>query len=216
FASAVEAARCALAIQAGMQERNRALDGDRRMLLRIGINLGDVISTGDDIFGDGVNIAARLESIAEPGTVYVSATVRDFIGERPEIALEDLGDRTLRNIVQPVRVFRIDTAERAAGQGRTLLAPVSDKPSIAVLPFDNMSGDPEQEFFSDGITEDLITDLSQVSGLFVIARNSSFSYKGRSVKVQEIGRDLGVRFVLEGSIRKAGNRVRALHGRPKG
>jgi adenylate cyclase len=192
-----------------MAERNGAVSAEERIAFRMGINLGDVISDGDDIYGDGVNIAARLEAIAEPGAVYVSRAVRDFIRDKPEIALEDLGERPLKNIPKPVRVFRIETTGRPVDGARAAAQqPVPDKPSIAVLPFANMSGEAEQEYFSDGITEDMITDLSKVSGLFVIARNSSFSYKGRSVKVQEIGRDLGVRFVLEGSIRKAGNRVR--------
>jgi adenylate cyclase len=209
FASAVEAVRCAVAIQSGMAERNRAEPMEQHIAFRMGINLGDVISDGDDIYGDGVNIAARLEAIAEPGAVYVSRAVRDFVRDKAEIVLEDLGERPLKNIAKPVRVFRIGAPDRAAGTPRAAAPPpLPDKPSIAVLPFANMSGEAEQEYFSDGMTEDLITDLSKVSGLFVIARNSSFAYKSRSVKVQEIGRDLGVRFVLEGSIRKAGNRVR--------
>jgi adenylate cyclase len=206
FASAVEAVRCAIAVQAGMAERERDMAPDRRIAFRMGINLGDIVIDGEDIYGDGVNIAARLEAIAEPGTIYVSRAVRDFVRGDTEIALEDLGERPLKNIAKAVRVFRI---AGAAGAAPVSVSPtLPDKPSIAVLPFMNMSGDAEQEYFSDGITEDLITDLSKVSGLFVIARNSSFSYKGRSVKVQDIGHDLGVGFVLEGSIRKAGNRVR--------
>jgi adenylate cyclase len=207
FASAVEAVRCAVAIQSGMADRNRAAPEDRRIEFRIGINLGDVIIEDDDIYGDGVNIAARLESIAEPGAIFVSRAVRDSVRDRLELVLEDLGERPVKNIARPVRVFRIGRAEGAA-RPEPAPPPVPDKLSIAVLPFANMSGDAEQEYFSDGMTEDLITDLSKVSGLFVIARNSAFAYKGRSVKVQEIGRDLGVRFVLEGSIRKAGNRAR--------
>lgn len=205
FSSAVEAVRCAVAIQAGMADRNRAAAGDGRIEFRIGINLGDVIIEGDDIYGDGVNIAARLESLADPGGIYVSRTVRDSVRDTLGIALEDLGEKPVKNIPRPVRVFRVG----AAGGSRRPAAPaIPDKPSIAVLPFTNMSGDAEQEYFSDGISEDLITDLSKVQALFVIARNSSFTYKGRAVKVQEVGRELGVRFVLEGSIRKAGNRVR--------
>jgi adenylate cyclase len=206
FASAVEAVRCALAIQSGMAERNRAAPEGSRIEFRIGINLGDVIIEGEDIYGDGVNVAARLESIAEPGAIFVSRAVRDSVRDKLGVVLEDLGERPVKNIARPVRVFRIGRAEGARLE--PLPPPVPDKPSIAVLPFANMSGDPEQEYFSDGMTEDLITDLSKVSGLFVIARNSSFAYKGKAVKVQEIGRDLGVRFVLEGSIRKAGNRAR--------
>ena len=205
FASAVEAVRCAVAIQAGMADRNRATMDDSRVEFRIGINLGDVIIEGDDIYGDGVNIAARLEALAEPGGIFVSRAVRDSVRDKLGIVLEDLGEKPVKNIARPVRVFRVGTA---GGAARAAAPAVPDKPSIAVLPFANMSGDAEQEYFSDGISEDLITDLSKVSALFVIARNSSFTYKGRSVKVQEIGRELGVRFVLEGSIRKAGNRVR--------
>ena len=205
FASAVEAVRCAVAIQAGMADRNRATLDDSRIEFRIGINLGDVIIEGDDIYGDGVNIAARLEALAEPGGIFVSRAVRDSVRDKLGIVLEDLGEKPVKNIARPVRVFRIG---RANGGEPASPPAVPDKPSIAVLPFANMSGDAEQEYFSDGISEDLITDLSKVSALFVIARNSSFTYKGRSVKVQEVGRELGVRFVLEGSIRKAGNRVR--------
>lgn len=208
FASPVKAVRCAIEVQQGMADRNADIPQDRRIEFRIGINLGDVIVEDGDIYGDGVNVAARLEGIAEPGTVYISRAVREFIQERPEIALEDLGEKALKNIAVPVRVFRIAPPGLAARAAPAGPPPVPDKPSIAVLPFMNMSSDVEQEFFSDGITEDLITDLSKVSGLFVIARNSSFAYKGRSVKVQDIAHDLGVRFVLEGSIRKAGNRVR--------
>lgn len=206
FASAVEAVRCAVAIQAGMADRNRATFDDSRIEFRIGINLGDVIIEGEDIYGDGVNIAARLEALADPGGIFVSRAVRDSVRDKLGIVLEDLGEKPVKNIARPVRVFRIG---RADGLATALRPPtVPDKPSIAVLPFANMSGDAEQEYFSDGISEDLITDLSKVSALFVIARNSSFTYKGKTAKVQEIGRELGVRFVLEGSIRKAGNRVR--------
>ena len=190
-----------------MAERNRPCPRTQRIEFRIGINLGDVMVDGDDIYGDGVNIAARLEGIAEPGAVYVSRAVRDFVRDKPEIVLEDLGEGAQEHRQAGARLphrRRVD----GASAPRAARRPCRDKPSIAVLPFANMSGDAEQEYFSDGMTEDLITDLSKVSGLFVIARNSSFAYKGRSVKVQEIGRDLGVRFVLEGSIRKAGNRVR--------
>jgi adenylate cyclase len=208
FASPVKAVRCAIDVQHGMAERNAGVPEGQRIEFRIGLNLGDVIVEDDgDIYGDGVNVAARLENIAEPGAVYISRTVRDFVDGTPELVLEDLGERELKNIARPVQVFRI-APPQAIGAARAAAPAVPHKPSIAVLPFTNMSGDPEQEYFSDGMTEDLITDLSKISGLFIIARNSSFAYKGRSVKVQEIGRDLGVRFVLEGSIRKAGNRVR--------
>jgi adenylate cyclase len=211
FASPLKAVRCAIEVQHGMVDRNADVPKERQIEFRIGINLGDVIVEEGDLYGDGVNVAARLEGIAEPGAVYISRAVRDIIRDRPEIVVEDLGERPLKNIAHPVQVFRIGAPGRALGAPAPLPEeppPVPHKPSIAVLPFANMSGDAEQEYFSDGMTEDLITDLSKVSGLFVIARNSSFTYKGRSVKVQEIGRDLGVRFVLEGSIRKAGNRVR--------
>jgi len=208
FASPVKAVRCAIDVQHGMSDRNASVPHGQRIEFRIGINLGDVIVEDGDIFGDGVNVAARLESIAEPGAVYISRTVRDVVGSTPEIVLEDLGERELKNIAKPVQVFRIAAPTQVAGAPPSAAPAVPHRPSIAVLPFTNMSGDAEQEYFSDGITEDLITDLSKISALFVIARNSSFAYKGRSVKVQEIGRDLGVRFVLEGSIRKAGNRVR--------
>jgi adenylate cyclase len=208
FASPVKAVRCAIDVQYGMAERNAGVPEGQRIEFRIGINLGDVVVEDDgDIYGDGVNVAARLENIAEPGAVYISRTVRDFVDGTPELVLEDLGERELKNIARLVQVFRI-APPQAVGAAQAGPPAVPHKPSIAVLPFTNMSGDTEQEYFSDGISEDLITDLSKISGLFIIARNSSFAYKRRSVKVQEIGRDLGVRFVLEGSIRKAGNRVR--------
>ena len=208
FASPVRAVRCAIEVQQGMADRNADIPEDRRISFRIGINLGDIVVEDGDIYGDCVNVAARLEGIAESGTVYISRAVREFIQDRAEIVPEDLGERVLKNIAAPVRVFRIAPLGLATAHVPAGPPLVPDKPSIAVLPFMNMSSDIEQEFFSDGITEDLITDLSKVSGLFVIARNSSFAYKGRSVKVQDIARDLGVRFVLEGSIRKVGNRVR--------
>jgi adenylate cyclase len=204
FPSVLNAVECAVAIQRKMIERNSAIEPERRMEFRIGINLGDVIYDSNRIFGDGVNVAARLEGIAEPGGICVSGKVHEEIRAKIGLAYEDLGDKQLKNIAEPVRVYGI----RLDGAPRRAALALPDKPSIAVLPFQNMSGDLEQEYFSDGMTEDLITDLSKVSGLFVIARNSCFAYKGRSVKVQDIGRDLGVRFVLEGSVRKAGNRVR--------
>jgi len=207
FASPVKAVRCAIEVQHGMVDRNADIPREQRIEFRIGINLDDVVVEDGDIYGDGVNVAARLENIAEPGAVYISRAIRDFVDDHAEMTLEDLGEKPLKNIAKPVRVFRIAAPEVAVRVPMGSPA-LPHKPSIAVLPFANMSGDGEQEYFTDGMTEDLITDLSKVSGLFVIARNSSFVYKGRSVKVQEIGRDLGVRFVLEGSIRKAGNRVR--------
>ena len=208
FASPVKAVRCAIDVQHGMAARNADIPEDSRIEFRIGINLGDVVVDDDDIYGDGVNIAARLENLAEPGSVFISRAVRDFVTDTAELVLEDLGERELKNIAKPVQVFRIAAPAQAVAASQAPAPAVPQKPSIAVLPFTNMSGDAEQEYFSDGMTEDLITDLSKISALFVIARNSSFAYKGRLVKVQEIGRDLGVRFVLEGSIRKFGNRVR--------
>jgi len=208
FASPVKAVRCAIDVQHGMAARNVDIPEGSRIEFRIGINLGDVVVDDDDIYGDGVNIAARLENIAEPGSVFISRAVRDFVTDTAELVLEDLGERELKNIAKPVQVFRIAAPAQAVAASQAPAPAVPQKPSIAVLPFTNMSGDAEQEYFSDGMTEDLITDLSKISALFVIARNSSFAYKGRLVKVQDIGRDLGVRFVLEGSIRKSGNRVR--------
>jgi adenylate cyclase len=206
FPSVVNAVKCALAIQSKMAERNAAIEPDRRMQFRVGINIGDVVYDGARIYGDGINVAARLEGIAEAGGICISGKVYEEVEGRIDLSCHDIGEQQLKNIARPVRAYRVrlDGIAPTATPAPALPA----KPSIAVLPFLNMSGDPEQEFFADGITEDLITDLSKASGLFVIARNSSFAYKGRSVKVQEIGRDLGVRFVLEGSVRKAGNRVR--------
>ncbi|MCH9051598.1 MAG: adenylate/guanylate cyclase domain-containing protein, partial [Proteobacteria bacterium] len=212
FASPVEAVRAAISIQEELRVRNTQLPEDRQMRFRIGINLGDVIVDGDDIYGDGVNIAARLEGLAEPGGICVSDMVYQSVEAKLDLAFEDLGAQSVKNIAKPVRAYRV-VIEPSAGDvttpwPRPRRSPVTDKPSIAVLPFINMSGDPEQEYFSDGISEDIITDLSKASGLFVIARNSAFTYKGRAVRVQEVSRELGVRYVLEGSVRKAGNRVR--------
>jgi adenylate cyclase len=206
FASVINAVKCALAIQTTMAQRNAAIEPQRRMQFRVGINIGDVVYDDVRIYGDGINIAARLESIAEAGGICISSKVYDEISGRIDLHCEDLGEQQLKNIARPVRAYQVclDRTSPIAVAAPAL----PEKPSIAVLPFQNMSGDAEQEYFADGITEDLITDLSKVSGLFVIARNSSFVYKGRSAKVQDIGRDLGVRFVLEGSVRKAGNRVR--------
>ncbi len=206
FPSVVNAVKCAVAIQSKMAERNAAIEPERRMQFRVGINIGDVVYDEARIYGDGINVAARLEGIAEAGGICISSKVYEEISGRIDLAYQDIGEQRLKNIARPVRAYhvRLDIIAPTAAPAPAL----PEKPSIAVLPFLNMSGDPEQEYFADGMTEDLITDLSKVSALFVIARNSSFSYKGRSVKVQEIGRDLGVRFVLEGSVRKAGNRVR--------
>jgi adenylate cyclase len=210
FPSVVNAVACAATVQRGMRERNARLPQDRRIELRMGINVGDVIVEPDDIFGDGVNVAVRLEGIARPGGIVVAGAVRDNIGNRLDLRFEDMGDQSLKNIDRPVHAYSIalDAAVAMAGADATREPWQVEKPSIAVLPFDNMSGDPEQEYFSDGITEDIITDLSKISGLFVVARNTTFTYKGRPVKVQEVSRDLRVKFILEGSVRKAGSRLR--------
>ena len=212
FPSVVDAVECALDVQREMSSRNLELPEDRRIELRIGIHLGDVIVQEGDLFGDGVNVAARLEGVGRPGGVAVSQTVRDHIGNRVDIGFEDGGEQELKNIAQPVHVFHLGAPakpEEASEGDEPAAAAVDDsKPSIAVLPFDNMSGEPEQEFFSDGITEDIITDLSKISGLFVIGRNTSFGYKGKSPDLTRVASDLGVKFILEGSVRKAGERVR--------
>jgi len=208
FASVVDAVRCAVAVQQAMPEQNTNVSADNRIELRIGINLGDVIVEGDDLYGDGVNIAARIEALADAGGVFVSNTVHDHVRDRVPFVFEDLGEQQVKNITRPVRVYRVRDAGLAARPPLTPALPLPDKPSIAVLPFTNMSGDPEQEFFADGMVDDIISALSRYPSLFVIARNSSFTYKGRAVDVKQIGRELGVRYVLEGSVRKAGNRVR--------
>jgi len=257
FASVVDAVQCAVAVQKEFKARNAELLENRKMQFRIGINLGDVIQEGDRIYGDGVNIAARLEAIAKPGGICISRTAFDHIESKLPLGYEYLGDQTVKNIVKPVGAYRvlmeprITVAEKvekeetapvwrrkaviagaivvlvvAIGLGiwtfllrpthpptevaskERMVFPLPDKPSIAVLPFVNIGGDPEQEYFSDGITEEIITTLSKVPQLFVIARNSTFTYKGKSVKVQQVGKELGVRYVLEGSVRKAGGRVR--------
>jgi TolB-like protein/class 3 adenylate cyclase len=214
FPSVVEAVACAVALQRGMAERNATTGEEQRIVFRIGINLGDIIVAEDnDIHGDGVNLAARLEGIAEPGGICVSGTVRDHIGDRLDLAFEDLGEQALKNIARPVRAYRIQltAAERTTTTSPFETAPtlaLPDKPSIVVLPFQNISGDPEQEYFADGMVEEIITALSRIRWLFVIARNSSFTYKGQAVDVKRVGRELGVRYVLEGSVRRAGNRVR--------
>ena len=209
FASVVDAVRCAVDVQRGTAERNVGVQPDKRIEFRIGINMGDIVIDGDDILGDGVNIAARLEGLAEPGGVLVSRAVRDQVRDRLELAFEDLGERELKNIARPVRVYRVRVqAGVIAAPARAETLPLPDKPSIAVLPFTNISGDAEHEYFADGIAEDIITGLSRLRWLFVIARNSSFAYKGRNVDVRQVGRELGVRYILEGSVRKGGNRVR--------
>ena len=252
FLSVVDAVRCGVEIQRELKLRNDDLVENRRMEFRIGINLGDVIEEGDTIYGDGVNIAARLEGLAEGGGICISGTAFDHIGKKLPIGYEYLGEQTVKNIEKPVRAYSVLMGSKYAGKVigeerpkpnqwrwaavaigfiivvgalaiwnsyfrpppiepasvERMAFPLPDKPSIAVLPFANMSGDPEQEYFSDGITEDLITDLSKISGLFVIARNSVFTYKGKAVKVEEVGQELGVKYVLVGSVRKARNRVR--------
>jgi len=232
FASVVDAVRCAVAVQQAVPVRNTDVAADSRIELRIGINLGDVIVEGDDLYGDGVNIAARIEALADAGGVFVSNTVHDQVRDRLPFAFEDLGEQQVKNITRPVRVYRVrstlthpvanapgsplsrtagegaERQRREAGEGSSPALALPDKPSIAVLPFANMSGDPEQEYFADGMVEEIITALSRIRWLFVIARNSSFTYKGQAVDVKQVGRELGVRYVLEGSVRKAGQRVR--------
>lgn len=252
FASVVDAVVCATAIQKGMANRNQGVPEDRRIELRIGVHLGDIVVENDDIYGDGVNVAARLEGLAEPGGICISQQAYDHVETKLDLPVEDLGPQQVKNIARPVRVYRLQRggaaphvppdsrrrrsfrpqfAAAAAAIGLAAAAllvgwwqpwtpemdpastddmalPLPDKPSIAVLPFDNLSDDPSQDYFADGMTEDLITDLSKISGLFVIARNSSFAYKGRQVKVSQIAEDLGVRYVLEGSVRRAGDQVR--------
>jgi adenylate cyclase len=214
FASVVDAVGCAIEVQQAMPKRNTGVATDNRIELRIGINLGDVIVEGDDLYGDGVNIAARIETLADPGGVFVSNTVYEHVRDRLPFAFEDLGEQQVKNITRPVRVYRVGpraSGPHAAGTAAFQSAPalpLPDKPSIAVLPFQNMSGDPEQEYFADGMVEEIITALSRIRWLFVIARNSSFTYKGRAVDVKQVARELGVRYVLEGSVRRGGNRVR--------
>jgi adenylate cyclase len=210
FASVVDAVRSAVEVQREMAAQNIGIAADQRIAFRIGINLGDIIVERHDIFGDGVNVAARLEALAEPGGICVSRFVRDQVRDKLDVAFEDLGEQRVKNILRPVRVYRV--RDSAVSMIEPLAAsqplPLPDKPSIAVLPFTNMSTDPEQEFFADGIAEDIITSLSRYPSLFVIARNSSFTYKGRAVDVRAVGHELGVRYVLEGSLRKASYRVR--------
>ena len=210
FASAVDATECAVKIQRGLARRNEDVPEGHRIELRIGINLGDIIVDGDDIYGDGVNVAARLEGLCDTGEVYVSAVVRDQVEGKIEAAFEDLGEHTVKNIDKPIGVYRLNvgTPNTALGALPVTAPDTADRPSLAVLPFTNISEDPEQEYFADGMTEDLITDLSRISGIFVVARNSSFAYKGKSADLRQVGRELGVRHVLEGSVRKARERVR--------
>ncbi|WP_331374729.1 adenylate/guanylate cyclase domain-containing protein [Sinorhizobium chiapasense] len=208
FASAVNAVTCAIEFQRRMQVANEGLADDRQILLRIGINLGDVVVEGGDLYGDGVIVAARLEAMAGPGEIFVSSSIYDQVRRRLYCEFDDLGPHAIKNVVEPVSVYRIETPAWGQHGAAKAPLPLPTKPSIAVLPFTNMSNDPEQEVFVDGLTEDLITDLSRASGLFVIASNSVFAYKGRPTDVRRIARELGVRYVLEGSARRAAGRVR--------
>ena len=209
FASVVDAVRCAGEIQRAMADRDLDLAEDRRVRFRIGVNLGDVIADGDDIYGDGVNIAARLEGLAPPGGVCVSATVRDHIGDRLPYAFEDMGEQTVKNIARPVRAYAL-RPEGIAGMPTASVWSTATAPrlSIVVLPFANLSDDQGQQYFADGITEDLTTDLSRLAGMLVISRNTAFTYRNKSIDTKQIGRDLCVRYVLEGSVRRSGNQVR--------
>jgi adenylate cyclase len=211
FASVVDGVRAAAEIQQAVAERNQSVPEDKRLVFRVGLNLGDVVIDGDDIHGDGINVASRLEGLAKPGGICISAKVYEEVRDRLDLAFEDMGDREVKNIDRPVRVWRWVAGGKAAAAGPATAEgplPLPDKPSIAVLPFDNMSTDPEQEFFADGLSEDIITTLSKISNLFVIARNSSFVFKGQAVDVREVAGKLGVRYVLEGSVRAAGKRLR--------
>jgi adenylate cyclase len=208
FSSVVDALRCATEVQAGMAERNAAVPNDKRIEFRVGINVGDIVVEDGDIFGDGVNVAARLEALAAPGGICVSARVQEDAAGKLDLTFEDLGEKVLKNIARPIRAYRVAIGPVSPTVQETPALPLPDKPSIVVLPFQNMSGDPEQEYFADGMVEEIITALSRIRWLFVIARNSSFTYKGQAVDVKRVGRELGVRYVLEGSVRKAGGRLR--------
>ena len=210
FPSVVDAVKCALAVQQGMAEREAEVPEDLRIQYRVGINLGDIVIDGEDILGDGVNVAARLESLAEPGGICISGTVYDHIAGKIEAGFDDLGPQTVKNIVRPIRVLRV-RPQAQSDPITDISAPVpgfQGRPAIAVLALQNLSGDPEQEYFADGIAEDILTRLAMWRWMPVIARNSSFAYKGKSIDVRRIGRELGARYVLEGSVRKAGGRVR--------
>jgi TolB-like protein/class 3 adenylate cyclase len=210
FASVIDAVRCAVEIQRDMADRNADVPPERRIEFRVGINIGDIIIDEGDIYGDGVNVAARLEALAEPGAICVSRMVRDQVRDKLDFAFDDRGEQQVKNIARPVRVFLVRPgAAGPASPGPTLgKAPAPEKPSIAVLPFQNMSGDPEQEYFADGVVEDIITALSRNRAFFVISRNTTFTYKGPAVDVAKVARELGVRYALEGSVRRGGNRVR--------
>ena len=205
FASAVDAVQCAVAVQTAIATEDAGGTADAPMQFRIGVHVGDVMVDGENLFGDGVNIAARLEALAEPGTICVSAVVRDQVGNKLPVAVVDLGDQQVKNIDQPIRVYRVQAKSLAAPAASL---PLPDKPSIAVLPFQNLTGDVEQEYFVDGMVEEITTAIARLRWLFVIARNSSFTFKGKTVDVKHVARELGVRYVLEGSVRKAANRVR--------
>ena len=207
FASVVDAVRCAIEVQRGMAERNALIPEKKRIEFRVGVHQGDIISDAGDTFGEAVNVAARLEGLSFPGEVCISSRAQEDASGKVDAGFEDLGEQQLKNITKPVRVFRIRSADVSAQSAQKALA-LPDKPSIAVLPFINMSGDVEQEYFADGISEDIITALSKLRWFFVIARNSSFVYKGKTVDMKRVGRELGVRYVLEGSIRRSGQRVR--------
>jgi TolB-like protein len=206
FPSVVDAVECAVAVQAVMAQRNEGVPQDRRMLFRIGINLGDILIEGDDILGDGVNVAARLEGIAEPGCICISSSAYDQVRGKVEVEFADLGEQTLKNIARPIHVYAVDLSPNA--HQTTPLPSSAPRLSIVVLPFANIGGDPEQEYFVDGVTETLTTDLSRISGAFVIARNTAFTFKGKAVDVKKLGRELNVRYVLEGSVQRGGNRLR--------
>ena len=211
FGAVIDALSGAVAIQNELKTRNQELPDKRKVQFRIGVNLGDVIEDREDIYGDGVNVAARLESLADPGGICISESVRTAVGKKLELGFEFMGEQEVKNIAEPVRAYRVIAYEADTNHGARSSPPnaeLPDKPSIAVLPFTNMSGDPEQEYFSDGITEDIITELSRFSALFVIARHSSFVFKGQTIDLKEVGDRLGVRYLVEGSVRKAGNRVR--------
>ena len=211
FVSVVDAVRCAVDIQRGMLERSSSVPAEKRIQFRIGINVGDIIIDGDDIYGDGVNVAARLEALADPDGIMVSRVVHDQVQDKLGFEFDDMGEQAVKNIARPIGVHRVHLTEqlpRSIAPAGTTQRAAAERPSIAVLPFANMSGDPEQEYFADGISEDIITGLSKLRWFFVIARNSSFAYKGKAVDVKRAARELGVRYVLEGSVRKGGNRVR--------
>jgi TolB-like protein/class 3 adenylate cyclase/Tfp pilus assembly protein PilF len=211
FPSVVDAVECAVAVQAVMAERNQGVPEDRRMLFRIGINLGDILIEGDDILGDGVNVAARLEGIAEPGGICISSSAYDQVSGKVAVEFTDLGEQTLKNITRPIRAFAVVQNGRGATRkrgGQTPSSPSAPRLSIVVLPFANLGGDAEQEYFVDGVTESLTTDLSRINGAFVIARNTAFTFKGKAVEVKKLGRELNVRYVLEGSVQRGGNRLR--------